>query len=396
MNLHEYQAKELLKRCGLVVPEGIMIERMDDVLWAISEIQQKTGTDKWVVKAQIHAGGRGKAGGIQIARKVDEVRLFVNKLLGTNLVTSQTDSSGKPVTKILIEQNIYYEGTEQIEEFYVSCMFDRQSKKHVIIYSPNGGMDIEEIARQAPEKIFKEYIHTIYGLYPFQCRRIAFNLGLKGQAFHLMVDFLLNLYKAYQIYDCSLLEINPLIKTSDNKIVAADCKMVIDDNALYRQIEITQMRDIEQENPIEVKAKSWGLNYIKMDGNVGCMVNGAGLAMATMDIIKLAGANPANFLDVGGSASIQRVEQGFRIILEDPEVKAILVNIFGGIVRCDRVATGIVEAYKNIGNIEVPVIVRLQGTNAEEARQIITQSGLDVFYATTISEAIQLVKEKLN
>lgn len=396
MNLHEYQAKELLKRCGIVVPEGIVIERLDDVLWAISEIQQKTGTDKWVVKAQIHAGGRGKAGGIQIARKVDEVRLFVNKLLGTNLVTSQTDSNGKPVTKVLIEQNIYYEGTETIEEFYVSCMFDRQIKKHVIIYSPNGGMDIEEIARRAPEKIFKEYVSPIYGLYPFQCRRIAFNLGLKGQAFHLMVDFLLNLYKAYQLYDCSLLEINPLVKTSDNKIIAADCKMVIDDNALYRQTEIAQMRDIEQENPIEVKAKSWGLNYIKMNGNVGCMVNGAGLAMATMDIIKLAGANPANFLDIGGSASVQRVEQGFRIILEDPEVKAILVNIFGGIVRCDRVALGIVEAYKNIGNIEVPIIVRLQGTNAEEARQIIIQSGLDVYYATTMSEAVQLIKEKLN
>lgn len=394
MNLHEYQAKELLRRCGVAVPEGIVVERMEDVLWAVSEIQQRTGTDKWVVKAQVHAGGRGKAGGIQVARKVDEVRLHVKKLLGTNLVTAQTDATGKPVKKILIEQNIYYEGAEEPKEFYLSMMLDRQAKQHVIIYSPAGGMDIETIAHESPELIFKEYIHPLYGLYPFQCRRIAFHLGLSGQAFHLMVDFLMNLYKAYQIYDCTLLEINPLIKTSDSKIYAADCKMVIDDNALYRQAEIAQMRDVEQENPIEVKARSWGLNYIKMDGNVGCMVNGAGLAMATMDIIQLAGARPANFLDVGGSANAQRVEQGFRIILEDPEVKAILVNIFGGIVRCDRVAMGIVEAYKNIGNINVPIIVRLQGTNAEEARTIITESGLDVFYANTLTEAAQLVKEK--
>ena len=395
MNLHEYQAKSLLKKFGVSTPEGIVVDTPEAAIEAANILTEKTGTKVWAVKAQIHAGGRGKGGGVKIAKSLDEVKLHANNILGMQLVTPQTSATGKKVFRVLIEQNVYYKGESEPKEFYVSILLNRQTGRNMIIYSPQGGMSIEEVADQTPELIFKEEIDPKVGLLSFQCRRIAFNLNLGGQAFKEMVSFIDSLYQAYIGIDASLIEINPVIKTSDNKIFAADAKVAVDNNALFRHPDISTMRDFHEEDPIEVEAGSFGLNYVKLDGNVGCMVNGAGLAMATMDIIKLCGGEPANFLDVGGSANSKRVEEAFRIILKDTNVKAILVNIFGGIVRCDRVANGIVDAYKNIGKIDVPIIVRLQGTNAEEAKKIIDDSGLKVYSAITMHDAAELVSEKL-
>lgn len=393
MNLHEYQGKELVKRYGVKIQEGLPVDTPEQAVEAARQLQADTGTNIWVVKAQIHAGGRGKAGGVKVAKSLDEVYEKAQKILGATLITPQTGAKGKVVHKVLIAQDVYYPGPSDIKEFYMSILLDREKSRNVIIYSTEGGMDIEEVAEHHPDKLHKEWVDPTVGIQAFQARRIAFKLGLSGNAFKEMVKFVTSLYNAYVGNDCSLLEINPVLKTSDDKIVAVDTKCVIDGNALYRHSDIQGMRDITEEDPTEVEAGAAGLNFVKLDGNVGCMVNGAGLAMATMDIIKASGGNPANFLDVGGTADAKRVETAFKIILKDPQVKAILVNIFGGIVRCDRVAQGVIDAYKNIGNIPVPIIVRLQGTNAEEAKKMIDDSGLQVRSAILLKEAAQLVKE---
>lgn len=368
MNLHEFQGKSILKQYGVTVPEGIVAFTADEAVSAAKMLTEKTGTNWWVVKAQIHAGGRGKGGGVKLAKSLDEVSDLSKKILGMMLVTPQTKSEGKKVNKVLIQQDVYYPGPTPTSEFYMSVMLDRAMAQNMILYSPRGGMDIEAVAEETPDQIFKEYIDPKTGLQAFQCRRIAFNLGLTGDAWKAMLGFVNSLYNAFVAIDASLFEINPVLKTSDNKILAVDCKVVVDNNALYRHPEIANMRDLDEEDPMEVEAGHFGLNFVKLDGNIGCMVNGAGLAMATMDMIKLYGGEPANFLDVGGTANAKRVEEAFRIILKDPNVKAILVNIFGGIVRCDRVAQGVVDAYNNIGEINVPIIVRLQGTNAVEGK----------------------------
>ncbi|MEI7501156.1 MAG: ADP-forming succinate--CoA ligase subunit beta [Bacteroidota bacterium] len=396
MNLHEYQSKSILKQYGVAIPEGVLAHTEEEAVKAAEYLQGATGTDKFVVKAQIHAGGRGKGGGVKVARSVDEVRHFALQIIGMNLVTPQTSKQGKLVRKIYVEQNIFYPGPTNPTEIYMSILLNRQKGHTVIMYSPRGGMDIEAVAEETPELIFTEEIDPKVGLQPFQARKVAFNLGLKDEAYKNMVKFVFAIYKAYVGSDASLIEINPVFKTSDNKILAADAKMVIDNNALFRHPDIAVMRDLDEEDPNEVEASRHDLNYVKLNGNVGCMVNGAGLAMATMDIIKLSGGDPANFLDVGGSANAKRVEAGFRIILKDPAVKAILVNIFGGIVRCDRVAQGVVDAYKNIGEINIPIIVRLQGTNAEEGKKLIDESGLKVHSAITLKEAADLVTHVLN
>ena len=393
MNVHEYQGKEIFKKFGVPVQEGIAVDNVEDAVEAAKKLQEQTGTQWWVVKAQIHAGGRGKGGGVKLAKSLDELRERASQILGMQLITPQTGPEGKKVNKILIAQDVYYPGENKTEEFYLSVLVDREKKSNVIMYSPEGGMDIEEVAEKTPDKIFKEWINPAVGLQDFQCRNIAFNLGLSGEAFKNMIKFTKAVYNAFVSSDGSMVEINPVLKTSDNKIIAVDAKVNIDDNALYRHAEIAAMRDITEEDPTEVEAGKYNLNFVKLDGNVGCMVNGAGLAMATMDMIKLAGGSPANFLDVGGTANAQTVEAGFRIILKDENVKAILVNIFGGIVRCDRVAQGIVDAYNNIGEINVPIIVRLQGTNAEKAKEIIDQSGLKVRSAILLKEAAELVNE---
>ena len=395
MNLHEFQAKNILKKFGVEIPVGIVISFPDTAIEAAETIQTETGTSKWAVKAQIHAGGRGKGGGVKIASSLDEVKLHAQNIIGMQLITPQTSAEGKKVNRVLIEQNIFYKGESEPQEFYMSILLNRNLGRNIVMYSPKGGMSIEEVAEETPELIFTEEIDPKVGLLQFQSRRIAFNLGLSGEAFKSMVKFTQSLYKAYVGSGCSLIEINPVMKTSDNKVMAADAKVTIDNNALFRHPEIAAMRDVTEEDPSEVEAGEYHLNYVKLNGNVGCMVNGAGLAMATMDIIKLCGGEPANFLDVGGSANAQRVEQAFRIILKDPNVKAILVNIFGGIVRCDRVANGIVDAYKNIGEIKIPIVIRLQGTNAIEAKEIIDNSGLKVFSAVTLKEAAGLVSEVL-
>ena len=395
MNLHEFQSKSILKKNGVLVPEGILAHTVNEAVKAAEIIQSITGSDKWVVKAQVHAGGRGKGGGVKVAKSVDEVRQYAGQIIGMNLVTPQTSAEGKKVRKVLVEQNIYYPGPSQPAEFYLSVLLNRQKGVTVIMYSPRGGMDIEKVAEETPDEIFTEEVSPKTGIQPYQARRIAFNLGLSGDAYKSMVKFVHAIYNAYENTDASLLEINPVFKTSDNKILAADAKIVIDNNALFRHPDIAAMRDFDEEDPIEVEATRNDLNYVKLTGNVGCMVNGAGLAMATMDIIKLSGGEPANFLDVGGSANAKRVEEGFRIILKDPAVKAILVNIFGGLVRCDRVAQGVVDAYKNIGEIGIPIIVRLQGTNAEEGKRLIDESGLRVHSAITLQEAATLVTEVL-
>ena len=396
MNIHEYQAKEILKSYGVAIQEGIVIDKKEDAIKAGAQLREQTGTDWMVVKAQIHAGGRGKGGGVKLAKNDEELQQVVNDILGMTLITPQTSKEGKLVKKVLLAQDVYYPGENEPDEYYMSVLLDRNTGKNVIIYTTEGGMDIEQVAHDTPEKIFKEFIDPTLGLQGFQARKIAFNLGLSGNAFKEMVRFVNSLYNAYVGIDASLFEINPVLKTSDNKIIAVDSKVSLDDNALYRHKDYAALRDESEEDPTEVEAKKHHLNFIKLDGNVGCMVNGAGLAMATMDIIKLSGGEPANFLDVGGGANAQTVEAGFRIILKDPNVKAILINIFGGIVRCDRVANGVVEAYKSIGEIDVPIIVRLQGTNAEEAKKIIDESGLRVESAIVLQEAADKVKHVLS
>ena len=393
MNIHEYQGKQILKQFGVRVPSGGVAHTPQEAYETARNIQSETGACTWAVKAQIHAGGRGKGGGVKIAKSLDEVKTYAENILGMTLVTHQTGPEGKLVRKVLVEQGIFYEGESEPQEFYMSVLLNRESGKNIIMYSTEGGMDIETVAEKTPHLIHKEEVDPGAGIQAFQARRIAFNLGLSGQAFKEMSKFAVALYKAYEKSDASLFEINPVFKTSDNYIMAADAKVNIDDNALYRHTDYAAMRDLNEEDPTEVEAGKFNLNFIKLDGNVGCMVNGAGLAMATMDIIKLSGGEPANFLDVGGTANAQTVEAGFRIILKDPAVQAILINIFGGIVRCDRVAQGVVDAYKSIGKIEIPVIVRLQGTNAEEAKVLIDNSGLEVHSAITLEEAAEKVKE---
>ena len=395
MNLHEYQAKQILSSFGVPVPKGIMAETVEQAVEAAKEIQKLSGSQFCVVKAQIHAGGRGKGGGVKLAKTLDDARDKATNILGMNLVTPQTGAAGKLVRKVLIQEDVYYPGPSQTREFYLSMLLNRQEGKVMIMYSTEGGMDIEEVAEHTPDKIFVEIIDRKVGLQAFQCRNVAFNLGLSGEAHKNMVKFVKGIYDTYMGADCAMLEINPVLKTSDDKILAVDCKMRLDGNALYRHPDYAAMRDIHEEDPSEVEAGKYNLNYVKLNGNVGCMVNGAGLAMATMDIIKQSGGDPANFLDVGGTANAERVERAFRIILKNPSVKAILVNIFGGIVRCDRVAQGIVDAYKNIGNIPIPIIVRLKGTNAEEAKDLINNSGLAVYSATSLQEAADLVNKVL-
>jgi succinyl-CoA synthetase beta subunit len=395
MNLHEYQAKNLLKKYGARIQEGVMIESTSDAKAAAQKLTDETGTSWYVVKAQVHAGGRGKAGGVKLAKGIDKVEGIVDEILGMTIVNRQTGPAGKLVRKVLIAQDVYYPGEHEIREFYVSLLLDRAKGQLCFIYSTEGGMDIEEVAESTPEKVCKEWIDPNVGLQGFQVRKMAFNLGLSGQAFKNMCKFLSSVYKAYVSSDASLVEINPCLIASDEAVIAVDGKISLDGNGLFRQKELAEMRDVLEEDPTEVEAGEVGLSYVKLDGNVGCMVNGAGLAMATMDMIKIAGQEPANFLDVGGTADAKRVETAFRIILKDPNVKAILVNIFGGIVRCDRVAQGIVDAYKSIGNIPVPIIVRLQGTNAAEAKEIIDQSGLKVYPVIQLKDAAQKVEEVL-
>ncbi len=396
MNLHEYQGKELLNTFGVNIQRGIVAETVEDALEAAKELNEKTGTNWWVIKAQIHAGGRGKGGGVKLAKSLEEVKNIANDILGMQLITPQTSSEGKRVNQILIAEDVYYPGESDTSEFYMSVLLNRKTGRNMIMYSTEGGMDIELVAEKTPHLIFYEEIDPKVGLTAFQCRNIAFNLGLQGDAFKDMIQFVRALYKAYDNTDSSLFEINPVLKTSDNKILAVDSKVTLDNNALFRHKDFLNLRDEREEDPTEVEAGKYGLNFVKLDGNVGCMVNGAGLAMATMDIIKMAGGNPANFLDVGGTADAKRVEQAFRIILKDPEVKAILVNIFGGIVRCDRVAQGIVDAYNNIGHIKIPLIVRLQGTNAKEAKELIDNSDLKVESVILLQEAADKVSEVVN
>lgn len=402
MNIHEYQAKDILKNYGVQVQRGIVADNAEKALAAAKELHNETGTDWYVIKAQIHAGGRGKgkvkqtgANGVVLAKSLEEVPEKVKNIVGGTLVTHQTGEEGKEVKKVLIAEDVYYPGDNEPKEFYLGILLDRAKSCNVIMASTEGGVDIEDVAENSPEKIIKEWIDPAVGLQNFQARKIAFALGLEGNAFKEMVKFIHALYKAYEGTDSSMFEINPVLKTSDNKILAVDAKVNLDDNALFRHKELAELRDISEEDPAEVEAGKSGLSYVKLDGNVGCMVNGAGLAMATMDIIKLSGGEPANFLDVGGGANAETVEAGFRIILKDPNVKAILINIFGGIVRCDRVANGVVEAYKKIGDIEIPIIVRLQGTNAEEGAKIIEESGLKVSSAILLKDAADKVKEVL-
>ncbi len=395
MNIHEYQAKDILASYGVRIQRGIVAESKETAVKAAKQLNRDTGTEWFVIKAQIHAGGRGKGGGVKLAKNIDEVSTISDEILGMQLVTHQTGPEGKKVNKVLIAEDVYYPGASEPTEYYLSILLDRAKGCNVIMASTEGGMDIETVAEETPEKIIKEWIDPRVGLQGFQARKVAFALGLKGAAFKEMVKFIFNLYKAYEATDSSQFEINPVLKTSDDKILAVDAKVNIDDNALYRHKDIAELRDLSEEDPLEVEAGKFDLNYVRLDGNVGCMVNGAGLAMATMDIIKLSGGEPANFLDVGGSANAETVENGFRIILKEPNVKAILINIFGGIVRCDRVANGVVEAYKNIGSIDIPIIVRLQGTNADEGAKIIENSGLKVTSAVVLKDAAERVKEAL-
>ena len=402
MNIHEYQAKDLLKKFGVAIQRGIVADTPDKAVAAAKELQAETGSKWFVVKSQIHAGGRGKgtiketgSKGVVLSKSFDEVFEKSKAILGGTLVTHQTGPTGKKVNKVLITEDVYYPGKSEPKEFYMSILLDRATSKPVIMASTEGGMNIEEVAAATPEKIIKEWINPAIGLQGFQARKVAFALGLEGNAFKEMVKFIHSLYSAYMGLDASMFEINPVLKTSDDRVIAVDGKVNLDDNALYRHKDLEELRDLAEEDPLEVEASKSGLNYVKLDGNVGCMVNGAGLAMATMDIIKISGGEPANFLDVGGGANAETVEAGFRIILKDPNVKAILINIFGGIVRCDRVASGVVEAYKKVGNIPVPIIVRLQGTNAEEGAKIIQNSGLKVFSAILLKDAAQKIKEVL-
>jgi succinyl-CoA synthetase beta subunit len=395
MNIHEYQAKSILRKFGVPVPEGTVAGSTEEAMNAAKQIQESTGTSTWAVKAQIHAGGRGKGGGVKIAKTIQQVEKYAGEILGMTLVTHQTGPEGKKVSKVLLEQGIYYEGENDIRELYISILLNRATGSNTFMYSTEGGMDIESVAERSPHLIFREEIDPSVGFQLFQARRMSYNLGLVGEPFRKMLKFLGALYEAYIGSDASLIEINPVVKTSDNLILAADAKIRLDDNALFRHPDYAAMRDITEEDASEVEAGKYNLNFIKLNGNVGCMVNGAGLAMATMDIIKLSGGEPANFLDVGGSANAGTVEAGFRIILKDPNVKAILINIFGGIVRCDRVAQGVVDAYKSVGNISVPVIVRLEGTNAKEGKILLDRSGLKVLAAISLQDAADLVKNSV-
>ena len=397
MNLHEYQAKTILSNFDVPIQRGKVTDNINEVEDVAKSLNHETGTEWFVVKAQIHAGGRGKGGGVKVAKSIDELKNFSSDILGMMLKTPQTPKEGKLVQKILIAEDVYYPGESDPEEYYFSVLLNRNTSKYMIMYSRQGGMDIEKVAEETPDLIFYEEIDPLLGLMPNQLRTIAFNLGLSGQAFKNMLSFASKLYNAFIESDASLLEINPVLKTSDNKILAVDAKMVLDDNSLIRHKNYEALRDLSEENPVETEAKEVGLNYVDLDGNIGCMVNGAGLAMATMDLIKQSGGEPANFLDVGGTADAKRVEVAFNLILRDPKVKAVLVNIFGGIVRCDRVANGIVDAYKNMGDkIKVPIIVRLQGTNAEQAKEIIDNAGLKIYSAVEFSEVPQKIKEVLN
>ena len=397
MNLHEYQGKELLKSFGVQIQEGVVAESVEEAQAAYEQIKERSGNSVAVVKAQIHAGGRGKGGGVKLVKSADELKEVAGNILGMMLKTPQTpggmEGPGKLVRKILIAEDSYVPDFDSCKEYYISILMDREERKNVIIYSTEGGMDIETVAEETPHLVQKEYIHPTPGFQGFQARKIAFNLGLSGVAMKNMAKFVSKLYKAFISSDASLFEINPCLVTGNGDVLAVDCKVSLDENSLYRHPDLAEKRDIHEEDPVEVEAKSHGLNFVNLDGNVGCMVNGAGLAMATMDIIKLSGGSPANFLDVGGTADAERVEKAFRIILRDPNVKAILINIFGGIVRCDRVANGVVQAYKNIGDIHVPIIVRLQGTNADIAKKIIDESGLEVHSAIQLKEAADLVKQ---
>ena len=396
MNLHEYQAKNILSKFGVKIQRGSVASTPEAAVAAAKQLTEETGTGWHVIKAQVHAGGRGKGGGVKLAKSLDEVRSIADAILGMQLITPQTSAQGKTVHQVLVAEDVYYPGPTETDEFYMSVLLNRATGRNMIMYSTEGGMDIEAVAEETPELIFTEEIDPATGLMPFQARRVAFNLGLSGAAFKDMTKFVNALYTAYTKSDASLFEINPVLKTSDEKIMAVDAKVTIDDNALYRHKDYLELRDIREENPIEVEARALGLNYVDLDGNVGCMVNGAGLAMATMDLIKQAGGDPANFLDVGGTADAARVEAAFRIILKDPSVKAILINIFGGIVRCDRVAQGVVDAYKNMGDaIQVPIIVRLQGTNSDVAKALIDSSGLDVQSAVEFQEAADKVQAVL-
>ena len=397
MNLHEYQGKEILNSFGVRIQRGIVASTADEAVEAAKKLTEETGTGWHVIKAQIHAGGRGKGGGVKLAKNLDDVNSIANDIIGMMLITPQTPPQGKKVNQILVAEDVYYPGDSEPEEYYMSVLLNRATGKNMIMYSTEGGMDIETVAEETPHLIFTEEIDPLLGIMPFQARKIAFNLGLSGAAFKEMVRFVTALYKAYVKSDSSLFEINPVLKTSDDKILAVDAKVTLDDNALYRHKDYAELRDLREENPIEVEAKAAGLNYVDLDGNVGCMVNGAGLAMGTMDLIKESGGEPANFLDVGGTADAQRVETAFGIILKDPNVKAILVNIFGGIVRCDRVAQGVVDAYKNMGDqINVPIICRLQGTNAKEAKELIDNSGMEIISATEFQEAADKVHQVLS
>ena len=396
MNVHEFQGKSLLKAYNVDIQEGFVAETADQAITVAKQLQEKFGGRFFVVKAQIHAGGRGKGGGVKLAKSVEEAGEIAGRMLGMQLVTPQTGTEGKRVNKVLVAQDVYYKGESETEEFYISILLNRDKGRYILMFSPEGGMSIEEVAEKSPELIFTEEIDPGMGILPFQARNIAFKLGLSGLAYKNMQKFISGIYETFIGCDAQLLEINPVLKTSDNRVLAVDCKLVLDDNALFRHSDLLAMRDLNEEDPVDVEAGMHNLNFVKLDGNVGCMVNGAGLAMATMDIIKLSGGSPANFLDVGGGANAKTVEAGFRIILKDPAVKAILINIFGGIVRCDRVANGVVEAYKSIGKINVPVIVRLQGTNAEEAKNIIDNSGLAVFSAISFRDAAELVTKVLN
>ena len=403
MNLHEYQGKSILASHGVTVQRGVVVDNASEIMAKAQQLKADTGTDGIVIKAQIHAGGRGKgvvtetgSHGVVFCPSIEKLEEKVKGVLGGHLVTKQTSAEGKKVNKVLLAEDVYYPGETETSEIYMSVLLDREKERNIIVYSTEGGMDIEAVAEATPHLIYKEVIDPRVGLQGFQARKIAFNLGLSGVAFKEMTKFVFALYSAYEGCDASMFEINPVLKTSDNKIIAVDAKVTLDGNALYRHKAYAEMRDKTEENPTEVEADEAGLNYVALDGNVGCMVNGAGLAMATMDIIKLSGGNPANFLDVGGTADAERVEKAFRIILKDDKVEAILVNIFGGIVRCDRVAQGIVDAYKNMGSIPVPIIVRLQGTNAVEAKELIDKSGLNVHSAVLLQEAADLVKKVLN
>lgn len=397
MNLHEYQGKNILAEHGVNIQRGRVLSDVKNVLSVADDLVKETGTGWFVVKAQIHAGGRGKGGGVKLAKSLQELKGVVSDILGMNLITPQTSKKGKLVNKVLITEDVYYPGEFELEEFYISILLNRNTEKNMIMYSSEGGMDIEAVAEKTPELIFHEDIDPLLGILPFQARKIAFNLGLSGKAFIEMTKFITLLYKSYVSSDSLLFEINPVLKTSDNKILAVDAKVTLDDNSLFRHKDYESWRDLKEENPVEIEAKEVGLNYVDLDGNVGCMVNGAGLAMATMDLIKQSGGEPANFLDVGGTADAKRVETAFRLILKDSNVKAILVNIFGGIVRCDRVAQGIVDAYNNMGDlINIPIIVRLQGTNAEIAKQIIDQCEFKVYSAVEFQEAADKIQEVLN